>query len=84
MSNLYKPISVLFYFNQKTRSARPIKVVLDNEILDIKKIGLHHTLKKGEILYHIFSANTENSFLELALNTKNLQWALTKLTDKYE
>lgn len=79
-----KPVSVLLYFNEKTRSTKPIKVVLDHEILNIKKIGLHHKVKIGDTLFHIYSVNTDDLFMELCLNTDNLQWELKNLINSKE
>lgn len=79
-----KPVSVILYFNQKTKTAKPVKMVLNNEILDIKNIGLHHKVKVGDTLFHIYSVSTENLFIKLAFNTTNLHWHIEELKDKFD
>ena len=52
-----------------------------NRIYKIKKIGLHHTFREGQTLYHVFSVVTETLFLRLVLNTDNLRWRLEAVED---
>lgn len=48
-------------------------------IYQIKKIGLHHTYRKGRTLFHIFSVATKTVFFRLKLNTDNLSWRLEEI-----
>ena len=47
----------------------------------IDKIGLHHTFRKGEVYYHVFSATSGTLFLSLSLDTKSLHWRLKEVSD---
>lgn len=50
----------------------------------ITKIGLHHHVKIGNVLYHIFSVTTSNLFMRLKLDTSNLIWILEQVEDRLE
>ncbi len=50
-------------------------------VYKIKKIGLHHTYRKGLTLYHVFSVVTDTLFMRLVLNTDNLLWKLEEVAD---
>lgn len=47
----------------------------------IEKIGLHHTYRLGRTLYHVFSVASRNLFFRLVLDTDNLLWKLTEVSD---
>lgn len=63
-------------------SDKPKRVVWKNREYIIEKIGLRHTFKKGSTLYHVFSVSTSSLFMRLLLNTENLQWRLTEVSDE--
>ncbi len=43
------------------------------------RVGLHHTLRDGRILYHLFSVTDGNTYFKLQLNTENLSWRLLEI-----
>ena len=47
----------------------------------IEKIGLHHTYRAGRTLYHVFSVASSDLFFRLVLDTDNLLWKLTEVSD---
>jgi hypothetical protein len=47
----------------------------------IEKLGLHHTYRFGRTLYHVFSVTGGGLFFRLVLNTDNLLWRLTEVSD---
>jgi hypothetical protein len=75
------PISVALVYNHKTREVRPCKVLWDGKEYLIKKIGLHHTLRQGRTLFHIFSVESEALFFKLIFNTDSLSWMLEEIAD---
>jgi len=48
----------------------------------ITKIGLHHAVREGRTLYHIFSVIADTVFLRLQLNTDNLLWRITDVESR--
>lgn len=60
---------------------RPKYMIWKGRSYKITQIGLHHTLRKGLTLYHIYSVVAGSIFLRLKLNTENLTWKLEEITD---
>ena len=59
----------------------PKWVVWKGRNYTIDKVGLHHTLREGRSLYHVFSVVAGTVFLRLKLNTDNLLWRLEEVSD---
>ncbi len=47
----------------------------------VTQIGLHHTLREGRTLYHIFSAVSGTLFMRLKFDTDTLLWRLEEISD---
>ena len=75
------PISVALVYNHKSREVKPCKILWEGRSYVIKKIGLHHTVRQGRTLFHIFSVESESLFFKLALNTESLSWMLEEIAD---
>jgi hypothetical protein len=75
------PVSVSFTFDSKRRSVRPKWLVWNGRLYPVVKIGLHHTLRRGRTLYHIFSVASKAMFFRLVLNTDTLHWRLEEISD---
>lgn len=75
------PISVAFVYNHKTRSSKPVKVIWEGRMYAIIRIGLHHTVRAGRTLYHIFSAESRELFFKLVMNTDTLSWTVEEVAD---
>ncbi len=61
----------------------PKYVVWKGRSYTISKVGLHHSLREGRTLYHIFSVVSDTIFLRLRLNTDNLLWNLEEISDGF-
>lgn len=57
----------------------PVLMSWRNRDYKITKIGLRHDYFEGKILIHIFSVLSNDLFLKLKFNTKNLQWNLMEI-----
>ena len=77
------PVSVLLYFNSKTRTVAPFRLRWDGSDYTVSKIGLHHTYREGKTLFHIFSVVANNVFFRLVLNTDNLFWKLEEIDNEF-
>lgn len=75
-------VSVLTYYNEKTNKAAPYQIKWRNRTYTITEIGLHHTIKNGKTLHHIFSVTDNNTFFRLNLNTNNLHWIVEEIIEK--
>jgi hypothetical protein len=45
----------------------------------ITKVGMHHTVREGRVLCHIFSVSDGNTFFKLRLDTETLSWRLLEV-----
>ncbi len=77
------PVSVIFTFNHKKQTICPTRILWDNKVYEIIRLGLHHTYRKGRTLYHVFSVETETLSLRLVLDTDTLFWKLEEISDGY-
>jgi hypothetical protein len=81
IQKLCAPISVALVYNHKTRTVKPVKVMWENHSYTITRIGLHHTVRQGKTLLHIFSVESDVLFFKLLLNTDSLQWTVEEIAD---
>lgn len=81
ITKISTPVSVTLAFDHTKRRVFPKVVVWEGKIYRIKKIGLHHTLRSGRSLYHVFSVESDELFFRLVLNTDNLHWRLEEVSD---
>lgn len=74
-------VSVSFVFNHNTNSVKPQTVLWNNYPYKILKVGLHHSYRRGETLFHVFSVVSDSLFFRLTLNTDTLFWNLEEISD---
>jgi len=79
--NLDEAVAVNLVYDDKLKKVFPKWVRWNNRLYPVTKVGLHHTYKQGEVLYHVFSVITKTLFMRLVLNTKNLNWKLEQIAD---
>jgi len=75
------PISVALVFNHKTRETKPVNVLWEGRSYRVTRIGLHHTVRQGRTLLHVFSVESELLFFRLVLNTESLSWTVEEIAD---
>lgn len=75
------PISVQLVFDHRLRTVAPRQIFWDGQIIRIAKVGLHHTIREGRTLFHIFSVSSNNLFFRLKLDTETLFWTLEEIAD---
>lgn len=74
-------VSVELIFDSSKKSVYPRRFKWQNKIYTIDKIGLHHTVRRGRDLFHIFSVSAKDTFFRLNLNTDNLHWRLEEVDE---
>lgn len=57
----------------------PTKVFWGSREYKIQKVGLYHTVSKGQTLFHVFSVITDTLFMRLTLNSSTLTWRLEEV-----
>lgn len=76
-----EPVSVSFAYNHEEKRVSPRWISWNKRLYPVSKVGLHHTFRKGNTLYHVFSVVSKNSlFFRLVLNTENLHWELEHIS----
>lgn len=78
-----KEVSVVSFFSAKKRLSLPHLVSWEGREYPVGRIGFHHTVRRGETLYHIYELTDREDVLwmRLALNTANLHWTLEVVSD---
>ncbi|MBP9817200.1 hypothetical protein KBC75_00400 [Candidatus Shapirobacteria bacterium] len=75
------PISVISSFDSATNRVGPRKFFWRGVDYTVSQIGLHHTIRRGQTLFHIFSVTANQTFFRLSLNTDNLFWELQEVSN---
>jgi hypothetical protein len=81
MEKIDIPVSVSFTFDSERRKVEPRALLWNGRLYSIKKIGFHHTFRKGRTLFHVFSVVSKTLFFRIVLNTDNLHWRLEEISD---
>jgi hypothetical protein len=81
IEKINEPVSVEFISNIKTSRVYPAKISWRGTLYSIQTVGLHHVVRSGRTLLHVFSVTDGNLFFRLTLNTENLQWQLEEVAD---
>lgn len=76
-----EPVSVYLSYNHFKHQVLPHWVSWRGRMHEIKKLGLHHTFRKGRTLYHVFSVASSTLFFRLVLNSENLHWQIEEISD---
>ncbi len=72
-------VSVALVSNHSTGAVLPYSIQWRGRSYKIEKVGLHHTVYEGRVLFHIFSVTDGNSFFKLQFNTESLGWRLLEV-----
>lgn len=74
-------VSVNLLFNHLKRSVSPTSLYWRGRRYTITQIGLHHCLREGRVLLHVFSVSDGTTAFKLELNTETLGWKLLEVSD---
>jgi hypothetical protein len=75
------PVSVYSLYDHKKRSFGPKIVLWEGRPYKTEKMGYHHTVRMGRILYHIFSVSSKELYFRLVFNTESLLWTVEEISD---
>ncbi len=76
-------VSVSLTFDSKKKTVHPKVIVWSGRLYAIKKVGLHHTVRRGKTLFHVFSVVSGTLFFRLVLDTSTLHWVLEEISDGF-
>ena len=74
-------VSVSMIYDSVKQYVSPRSIVWKNRLYPVKKIGFHHTFRKGRTLFHVFSVSTPTLFFRLVLDTDTLRWKVEEISD---
>lgn len=72
-------VSVNLLFNHLKHSVMPTSLFWRGRRYTITHVGLHHFLREGRVLVHIFSVTDGTTFFRLQLDTETLGWKLLEV-----
>lgn len=72
-------VSVNLLFNHLKRSVAPTSLYWRGRRYTITRVGLHHIVREGRSLKHIFSVTEGTTFFKLQLDTETLGWRLLEV-----
>ncbi len=75
-------VSVALASDQGKKQVFPYALYWRGRHYRLNKVGLHHTLREGRVLLHVFSVSDGNTFFRLVLNTETLTWKLLEVDDE--
>lgn len=76
-----QPVAVTVFFDGSDQRILPKTIIWNNNSYPINKVGLHHTYKVGESLFHIFTVQSRYLAFRLKLDTQSLRWTLEEISD---
>ena len=74
-------VSVQLVYDHQRHTVAPRQIFWNGQAIRVAKVGIHHTIREGRTLFHIFSVTSDNLFFRLRLNTDNLHWTLEEVAD---
>lgn len=72
-------VSVALVSNHATHTVLPYSIQWRGRSYKIQNVGLHHTVREGRVLLHMFSVTDGNTFFRLQFNTETLGWRLLEV-----
>lgn len=81
LEKICQSVSVELIYNCQTKKTYPRRLRWQGKTYTIKQVGLHHFVRVGRTLFHIFSVSTDHLFFRLSFNTDNLEWRLEEVAD---
>lgn len=72
-------VSVNLLFNHIKRSAAPTSLYWRGRRYTITQVGLHHVVREGRVLFHMYSVSDGTTFFRLRFDTELLGWKLLEV-----
>lgn len=78
ITHINEYVSVDLLSNHSTGKIIPWAVVWRGKKYRITTVGLHHMIREGRTLIHIFSVTDGTIYMKLSFNTESLRWRLVE------
>lgn len=76
-----EPVSVLALFGNTQAKRRPMAFEWRGRRYKILEVGLHHTVRQGRVLHHIYTVSDGTSDFRLDFDTDSQEWMLAEVSD---
>lgn len=76
-------VSVALWSNHTTNKILPYSLYWHGRRYQIKTVGLHHMVREGRVLFHIFSLTDGTTFFKLKFDTESLGWKLLEVDNGF-
>ncbi len=77
--DINESVSVTLWSNHTTNKILPYSLYWHGRRYQITTVGLHHTVREGRVLCHIFSVTDGATFFKLKFDTETLLWKLLEV-----
>ncbi len=77
--DINESVSVALWSNHTTNKILPYSLYWCGKRYHITTVGFHHTLRAGQVLFHIFSVTDGTTFFKLRFDTETLGWKLLEV-----
>jgi len=74
-------VSVIASCSQPSGRVVPHRLRWCGRTITLTKLGLHHPVREGRRLYHVFSVSDGTTDYRLKLETETLHWVLEEISD---
>ena len=81
LEKLSEKISVFYIYSRERKISQPLYLKWQGRILRVSKIGLHHTIRDGQVLVHVFCVVAGGLFFKLHFDTQALSWTVKEVSD---
>ncbi len=84
--SLNEPVSVVWYYNARTRSHQPYMLTWNNQDYYLGKIDFWHKTWDGKYQIHHFSIADKDggAYFKLAFNTDTFNWVLEEYMSAHD
>lgn len=76
---IQEAVSVRLFTNHLTHKAGPSVLYWRGKTYRITNIGIHHLVREGRALMHIFSVTDGTTYFKLKFDTESLSWQLVEI-----
>jgi hypothetical protein len=74
-------VDVIAVFTRSFGGATPRRIRWQGRDYDVKEVGMHHPVRDGRTMHHVFSVVAGALFFRLDFDTETLQWTVEEISD---
>jgi len=74
-------VEVVATFGRTPKDVMPRRRRWQGRQYDIRQLGMHHMVREGRAVHHVFSVTDGTTFFRLDLDAETLLWTLREVSD---